>query len=81
MLVKLRDGKDIAERFRDGSDTVHVVVEKFIPVHTVPDVHLSSDGCDRRKNTRDGLHSGEYLLMENIVGFLTSHNSGVTMCT
>ena len=53
----LRDGKDIAECFRDSSDAVHVVVEKFVPVHTVPDVHISSDGCDRRKNTRDGLHS------------------------
>ena len=81
MLVKLRDGKDIAESFRDNSDTVHVVVEKFVPVHTVPDVHLSSDGRDRRKNTRDGLHFGECSLIKNIVSFLTSHNSGVTMCT
>ena len=80
MLVKLRDGKDTAERSRDNSNTVYIVVEKFVPVHTVPDVHLSSDGCDRRKNTRDDLHSGECSLMENIVGFLTSHNSGVTMC-
>ena len=59
MLVKLRDGEDIAERFGDNSDTVHVVVKKSIPVHTVLDVHLSSDGCDWRKNTRDGLHSGK----------------------
>ena len=81
MLVKLRDGKDIAESFRDDRDTVHVVVEKFVPVHTVPDVHLSSDGCDRRKNTCDGLHSGECSLMEDILDLLTSHNSGVTMCT
>jgi hypothetical protein len=55
LLVKLCDGKDVAERFRDSSDAVHVVVEKFVPVYTVLDVHLSSDGCDRRKNTRDGL--------------------------
>ena len=81
MLVELRDGEDIAERFRDNSDTVHVVVEKFIPVHAVQGVHLSSDGRDWRKNTRDGLHSSECLSMKNIVGFLTSHNSGVTMCT
>ena len=81
MLVKLRDGKDIAERFRDDSDTVHVVVEKFIPVYTILNVHLSSDGCDRRKNTRDGLHFGECSLMKRIVDFLTSHNSGVTICT
>ena len=81
MLVKLVDRKDVAERFRDNSDTVHVVVENFVPVHTVPSVHLSSDGRDRRKNARDGLYSVECLLMENLVGFLTSHSSGVTMCT
>ena len=81
MLVKLHDRKDVAERFSDNIDTVHVVVEKFVPVHTVPGVHLSSDGRDRRKNTGDGRYSGECSLMENIIGFLTSHNSGVTMYT
>ena len=60
----------LSERFRDNSDTVHVVVEKFIPVYTALDVHLSSDGCDWRKNTCDGLHSGECLLVINIIVFL-----------
>jgi hypothetical protein len=58
LLVKLRDGKNVSERFGDNSNTVHVLVEKFVlvPVHTVPD--LSSDG------SRDTLDSGEFSFID-----------------